>query len=156
VEAYQSLNGNRPGDIDETEVDALVTFSLPLQRRAAKGQIDTVEAKAEQVNRERRFARDRITADVQDSFSALVAAYEGVRQSADNVDLARQLEEAEVERLEQGVTDLLALQIREKASFDARLLEVEARAAYFRARADYEAAIAAGAPTSFLPQSSRP
>ena len=58
-------------------------------------------------------------------------------------------EQAELERLEQGVTDLLALQIREKASYDARLLEVEARAAYFRARANYEAATAAKAPDSF-------
>ncbi len=74
-----------------------------------------------------------------------------MEQSVVNVDLARQLEQAELERLEQGVTDLLALQIREKASYDARLLEVEARAAYFRARANYEAATAARPRIPFRP-----
>ena len=64
-----------------------------------------------------------------------------------NVDLARQLEKAENERLQQGATDLLALQIREQATFDAQVLEVEAQADYFRAQANYRAAIAADAPS---------
>ena len=149
AEAYQSLDSKRPKDIDQTEVDAMIRFSVPLQRREAKGKVEAVQGKADQLTRERQFACDRIAADVRDSFSALVAAYDGVQQSVVNVDLARQLEQAELERLEQGVTDLLALQIREKASYDARLLEVEARAAYFRARANYEAATAAKAPDSF-------
>lgn len=149
AEAYQSLDSERPKDIDQTEVDAVIRFSVPLQRREAKGKVEAVQGKADQLLRERQFARDRIAADVRDSFSAFVAAFNGVEQSVVNVDLARQLEEAELERLEQGVTDLLALQIREKASYDARLLEVEARAAYFRARANYEAATAAKAPNSF-------
>lgn len=151
VELSQGLDGNRPNDIDRTEVDAVVRFALPLQRRAAKGQIEKIEGEAGQLSREREFARDRIVADVQDSFSALVAAYEGIRLSSENVTIADQLERAQVERLKEGVTDLLALQIREKAAYDARLLEVEALAAYFRALADYEAAVAAGAPETLLP-----
>jgi outer membrane protein TolC len=52
------------------------------------------------------------------------------------------LENGERERFEKGASDLLALQIREQAAFDARLLEVDARADFFRALADYEAATA--------------
>jgi outer membrane protein TolC len=65
-----------------------------------------------------------------------------------NVDLARQLETAENERLKEGATDLLALQLREQATFDAQVLEVEAQADYFRAQANYRAAIAIDAPAS--------
>ncbi|MCX6848001.1 MAG: hypothetical protein NTY98_03690, partial [Verrucomicrobia bacterium] len=64
-------------------------------------------------------------------------------QTRRNVELAQQLATAEAERLKQGATDLLALQIREQASFDAKVLEVEAQSEYFRAHANYRAAIAA-------------
>ena len=151
VEASQGLDGNRPKDIEKTEIDATLRFSLPLQRREAKGQIERIEGETGQLSRERDFARDRIVADVRDSFSALVAAYEGIRLSSENVALADQLERAQVERLAEGVTDLLALQLREKAAYDARQLEVEALSAYFRALADYEAAVAANAPAALLP-----
>lgn len=151
LEAYQGLSGTTPSDIEETEVDARVLFSLPLQRRKAKGRLEETGAIEGQLIQERHFAEQEIAADVRDSFSALVAAYRGIAKSAENVDLARQLEQAELDRLEEGVTDLLALQIREKASFDARILEVEARAAYFRALTNYEAAIASSAPSSLLP-----
>jgi outer membrane protein TolC len=151
VEASQAVDGTRPNDIEKTEIDATLRFSLPLQRREAQGQIQQIEGEAGQLSRQREFASDRITADVMDSFSALVAAYDGIGLSSQNVDLADQLEKAQLERLEEGVTDLLALQLREKAAYDARQLEVEARAAYFRALADYEAAVAVNAPAALLP-----
>jgi hypothetical protein len=53
-----------------------------------------------------------------------------------------ELQMAEAERLRRGATDLLALQLREQAAFDARVGEVEALAEYFRAQADYQAATA--------------
>jgi hypothetical protein len=45
---------------------------------------------------------------------------------------------------------LLALQIREQATFDAQSLEVEATADFFRAMAHYRAAMAADAPPNLL------
>ena len=85
---------------------------------------------------------------MRDSYSAIIAAYDQLKQTRLNVDLSQQLEDAETERLKQGATDLLALQIREQATFDAKVLDVEAQAEYFRAQANYRAAIAADAPTS--------
>jgi outer membrane protein TolC len=82
---------------------------------------------------------------VRDSLSALFAAYYALAQSHRNVDLAQQLQDAENEKLKQGASDLLALQIREQATFDAKVLEVEALADYFRAEANYRAATAADA-----------
>jgi outer membrane protein TolC len=86
------------------------------------------------------FARERIVAEIRDSWSAQKAALEQISQTARNTDLAHQLEEAEKKRFEQGAADLFALQIREQAAADAELLEVDAQADFFRALADYQAA----------------
>lgn len=143
VQAAQALTSNTPRDIERTEIEAKVEFKLPIQRREAQGRLDVAEAQIERLNNEMRFARDRIAADVRDAHSALLAAYDVLLQTRRNVDLAQQLAAAEGERLKQGAADLLALQIREQASFEARVLEVEAQADYFRAQANYRAATAA-------------
>lgn len=80
-----------------------------------------------------------MVADVRDAYSAISAAYDALNMTRRNVDLARLLEAAENERFKQGATDLLALQIREQATFDGQVLEVEAQA-------NYRDAIAADAP----------
>jgi outer membrane protein TolC len=146
VEAGQIFGGNRPKDMEQNEIEAKIEFKLPLQRRDAKGRIDIADATIERLNNDKRFARDRIVADVRDSYSAVSAAYDALKMTRKNVDLSQQLEAAENERLKQGATDLLALQIREQATFDAQVLEVEAQAEYFRSQANYRAAIAADAP----------
>jgi outer membrane protein TolC len=86
---------------------------------------------------------------VRDSHSALVAAHHALLKTRLNVDLARRLEEAENEKIRQGAADLLALQIREQATFDAQVLEVDALNEYFRAQANYRAATAIDAPKQF-------
>jgi len=146
VEAGQSVGNNRPKDLEQNEIEGKIEFKLPLQRREAKGRVDVADALIERLNNDKRFARDRIAADVRDAYSAVEAAYNALKMTRKNVELARQLEAAENERLKQGATDLLALQIREQATFDGQVLEVEAQAEYFRAQANYRAAIAADAP----------
>lgn len=143
VQAAQGVSGRRPAVMERTEIEAKIEFKMPLQRREAKGRIEVADAQIERLNQEMRYARERITADVRDAHSALIAANEVLRQTRKNVDLAQQLATAEGERLKQGATDLLALQIREQASFDAKVLEVEAQSEFFRAHANYRAAIAA-------------
>ena len=147
INARQAAGGTRPKDkIGREEVEAKVEFKLPLERREAKGRVDVAQAQISRLQNERQFARDRIAADVRDSYSALIAARDTLRQTRINVELAQQLEDAENEKLEHGATDLLALQIREQATFDARVLEVDALLEHFRAEANYRAAIAADAP----------
>ncbi|MFN0079388.1 MAG: TolC family protein [Prosthecobacter sp.] len=148
IEAGQALGNNRPRDLEQNEIEAKIEFKLPLQRREAKGRVDVADALIERLNNDKRFARDRIAADVRDAYSALIATFDTLKMTRRNVELAKQLEAAENERLKQGATDLLALQIREQATFDAQVLEVEAQAEYFRSQANYRAAIAADAPVS--------
>lgn len=148
IEANQATGGRTYRDIEEFELEGRVEFKMPLQRREAKGQLETVMGAINQLRAEEQFARNKISADVRDSYSALDAAALQISRARRNVELARQLEQAETDRLNAGAGDLLPLQIREQATFDAQVSEVQALADYFKAQADYRAAVAAEAPTS--------
>jgi outer membrane protein TolC len=136
----QDFGFDRYKDRSETEFEAGVEFKLPIQRREAEGRLAAAEAAIERLDTEEGFARDRIAAEVRDAFSAWFAAYEQSTQTHTNVDLARLLEEAEQVLFDRGAADLLALQIRELATFEARVLEVDAITEFFRAQADYNVA----------------
>jgi outer membrane protein TolC len=145
LEARQSPLGERRPDIEATETRLGVEFRVPLQRREAQGRVDIADGQISRLRTELAFARDRIAAEVRDAHSALLAAWQQIDAAGRNVALAEQLEAAERTRFRQGATDLLALQIREQATFDARVAEVDAQAEYFRAAANYRAAIASDA-----------
>ncbi|MFT6862769.1 MAG: outer membrane protein TolC [Akkermansiaceae bacterium] len=153
VELNQALGGDLPKDIENTEITALLSFSVPIGRNEAKGRIEAVKAHLAQLAKEKEFARENIIADANDSFSALNAAYLSLGQTSLNVELSEELEDAENAKFQNGASDLLALQIREQATFDARILEVDALNSYFRALADYQAAVAKDAPTHLTPVS---
>lgn len=139
--------GNQPyKDRAQTELEVGVEFKMPLQRRDAKGRIAEFEGQISQLQNQERFARERISTEIQDARSAIFAALDQTQQAALNVSLARELQAAETERFLQGATDLLALQLREQAAFEAELTAVDASLEYFRAQADLDAATAASAP----------
>ena len=56
--------------------------------------------------------------------------------------LNEQMERFEAVKLEKGDSDLLLLNLREAATFDARVVEIEALLHYFESQADYRAALA--------------
>jgi len=139
----------QPAFYGNTELEGLVQLKMPLQQREAEGRVEVANAAMDRLNLEKQFTRDRIVADVRDAYVSVDAAYHALKKTQRNVDLARQLQSAEQERLKLGATDLLNLQIREQFTFDAEVLGVDAQADYFRAQANYDAAVAADAPTSF-------
>lgn len=153
VELNQALGGDLPKDIESTEITALFEFSVPIGRNEARGRIDAITANLGQLAKEKEFARDNILADANDSFSAVTAAYLALEQTSENVRLSKQLEEAEKMKFEEGASDLLAVQIREQATFDARILEINALKSYFKSLADYLAAVAKDSPTHLTPVS---
>jgi outer membrane protein TolC len=141
-----ALSNQLPKNLDRTEAETRLEFRLPLERRDARGRQDVAKAEISRLELDSTFAKDRIAAEVRDSHSALVAAHQALLKTRLNVDLARRLEEAENEKIRQGAADLLALQIREQATFDAKVIEVDALNEYFRSQANYRAATAVDAP----------
>jgi outer membrane protein TolC len=151
-----ALSDQLPKNLDRTEAETRLEFRLPLERRDARGRQDVARAEISRLELDSTFAKNRIAAEVRDSHSALVAAHHALLKTRLNVDLARRLEEAENEKIRQGAADLLALQIREQATFDAQVLEVDALNEYFRAQANYHAATAIDAPKQEKANVSRP
>jgi len=145
VSVSRDLGENLYKDKSETEVEAGVEFKMPLQRRDARGRVDAAEAQLGRLVAEERMGRDRVAAEIRDVHSSIQAAWEQIDEARRNVELAAELEAAEVTRFERGATDLLSVQIREQASFEARNTEVDIIADYHRSLADYRAAIAVDA-----------
>jgi outer membrane protein TolC len=129
-------------DLNQTESMIGLELKMPLQLNEASGRLEVVKAELSRLDNDAKFSRERIAAEILDSWSAISAAYQQISQTSRNVELSEQLEVGERERFEKGASDLLALQIREQAAFDARLMEVDARGDFFRALADFEAATA--------------
>lgn len=146
--AVSSDIGNKPyKDLSETEVQVGLEFKMPLQRSEAQGRVADFEGQLAQLQQQQAFARERIATEVRDARSALVAAWEQTRQARRNVYLAGELQAAEQDRFVAGASDLLAVQIREQAAFDAQLLEVDSATEFFRAMADLAAATATSSPS---------
>lgn len=137
-----SLSG--PNGLDRSSLNAGLTFALPVERRDALGRVATARAQLAQLEFQLRNAEDVVRADVQDTFSALERAHEFARQSKARVELARVVAEAEREQLRLGRSDVLRVTLREQAAFEAEVIEIAAQQDYFRAVADYLAALGIG------------
>lgn len=123
------------------EFYAGLSIDLPLQRRVAQGRTQTASAQVQRIDTEYRLAADRIAAEVKDALSALRAAERRVGLARQQREAARQLEEGERARFDLGDSNLLFVNLRELAAGDAALSEAEALNAFFKAKADYRAAV---------------
>ena len=137
-----SLSG--PNGLDRTNVSAGVALQLPVQRRDARGRASAAQAQIIQIEQQLRQAEDVVRAEVQDAFSALERAVEFYRQAKQRVDLARLVARAERALLAGGRSDVLRVTLREQAAFDAEVVEIGALLDYFRALADFRAAVGIG------------
>ena len=141
--ASRDYGDRRYKDQTEAEVQVGVELRVPLQRREAKGRLAEVEAQLEQITRDPQSPRSPTHTPVRDSPPPWSAAHQQHLQARLNVRLALEPPEAETERFTRGASDLLALQLREQAAFDAQVSAVDIDADCFRAQADYRAATVA-------------
>lgn len=140
--SYTRQLGDRVVRRGPDDLVASVIFDMPAQRRAAKGRDLSSLARIEQFDLRERFARDQVIAEVRDAYSALRAAYQRAQVLKQEVQVARELEEAERVRFQLGDGTLFLVNLREQSTFDTVIREVTAVNEYFRALALYEFAIA--------------
>lgn len=117
------------------------TLSVPLQRRAARGKLEALEAKLRKGRRELQFAQERASAEVIQARSLLEQAWEQLAQTRENVRLAELLVDAERIQVEAGASDLFRLNLREQQLTLAVLGRIEVTEAYYRAVARYRASL---------------
>ncbi len=142
VLSYTRQTGEREVARGPNDLVAALVFDMPAQRRAAKGKERSALARIEQFDQRERFARDQVTAEVRDAYSALQAAYERAKVLREEVEITEQLETAERVRFELGEGTLFLVNLREQATFDTALREVAAVNEYFRALALYDFSVA--------------
>jgi outer membrane protein TolC len=135
--------GTETPPIDKTpfQLESGLIGSVPLERSVAIGSARAAQASLAQVNAKTRWYQDKITAEVQDAVSALIATYSQLRPRREAVQLTYRMELAERRKYELGDSNLFVLNLRELDTRDAAALEVDALLAYFAATADYHAAL---------------
>ena len=115
---------------------------MPLQRRAARGKIQASRGKIAQLAAKRQLTEQKIAADVRSLVVSLQADFQQIEQAREYVDLAQQMEEAELTKFAAGNSNILMINLREQAVAEAQLLVVDATADYFISRAALHAATA--------------
>ena len=124
-----------------TELEGALVLEIPLQIRTASGRMDAANANRLKLEAQERLAKDRVANEVRDAIIAMRAAHERVALTAQEVAVALKLQKAELIRFRNGDSSLLFVNIREQATADARLKEVEALQDHFKALASYHAAM---------------
>ncbi|MEZ6044038.1 MAG: TolC family protein [Planctomycetaceae bacterium] len=129
-------------DKSEFELEAGIYLEVPLQRRKARGKIQTSSAKMAQLNIKREFMEDKIVAEVQSAYAGVKAAEERIGKAVEARELAEYLSDVEMRKFDLGQSDLLAVFLREQYAIEAADGEIEARLEYQLALADFLAALA--------------
>jgi outer membrane protein TolC len=141
--ARKTFTGQGPFMTDKTTAEMGLAFEVPVQRRDARGRIQSSRAQLAQLLARERYARDEIAAQVQDAVSELIQTYQRVDRAREELRLATRVRELETEAFRAGRTGLIELNLQEVAEAEARVKVAAILAAYLRAVAEYLAAIGA-------------
>ena len=128
-------------DKDPFEYGIGLQVEIPILARESRGQAQRSQAKLNKLAQQNRWLHDQIQTEVRDADSALRRAAERIVKAERSLELARVLESAEQEQLENGNSDLLRVNLREDKRAKAAGSLVEAQTDYFAALASYRAAI---------------
>jgi outer membrane protein TolC len=127
--------------LDRSNIEASLLLDVPLQRRDALGKAQAARAALAQVSAQERFARDQIRAEVQDAISNLARSFERLQRARQEQSIAERVADLERERFRAGQSNLLEVNIRELSAAGARAKVVDVLADFYRAQADYRAAL---------------
>lgn len=127
-------------DLDKPVLAIGLVIDIPIPNRAALGKQRAAEAALDKTREQKQFAADRIRADVADARSAVDAAFERVRIARQELALAQTLERAEQARFDAGDSTILVVNMREQATAESRVREIDALADHGRALAQFRAA----------------
>jgi outer membrane protein TolC len=133
----QGLASRRP-----VELEVGLVLEVPLQNRVASGRAEAARAALARIAMQERAAKDRVSADVRDARSAMELGRQRLEVARREVTVSAELERAEWAKFAAGDGTLLLVNLREQATFDARLREVDALAECQRALVLYRAATA--------------
>ncbi|MDZ7629004.1 MAG: TolC family protein [Parvularculaceae bacterium] len=124
---------------DSTDTVVGLKFSVPLQRRDARGKLRRAEADLEALEQRRRRAEDLLEVDLRNILLDLDTSSALMEIAAQEVDQSETMQRAERERFASGASDFFLVNIREETAADARIRFYLAALAARVAQANYSA-----------------
>lgn len=143
LEVRSGLGAEAEGGPSRDSTDTIVgfTFSVPLQRREARGALARSLAELEQYEARQRHQQEQITAEVRNLLVELQVAAELVQLAEQEVEQSEAMRAAEQQRFQRGASDFFLVNVREETAADARVKRNTARLQLQLARAKVDAAI---------------
>lgn len=126
----------------ESVLGASLVLDIPILNRVQTGREQSAEATTAKTEEQKRFARDRIVADVRGSLVTIEASVQRAAMAQREVQVAMQLAGGELRRFDLGESNLLLVNLREQASAEAAIRQIDAQADLQRATANFRAATA--------------
>ncbi len=125
---------------DSTDTVVGFTFSVPLQRRAARGRLLRSQAELEAMRREQQLTAEQIELELRNLLLDLTVSGQLLALAEQEMTQSEILRESELKRFQSGASDFFLVNLREETAADARIkfhqAELEARIA----RGNYDAA----------------
>lgn len=142
LELQQGLGGVAEGGASRDSTDTVVgvTFTVPLQRREARGRLEKSRADLMAREQQQKLREEQIAIEVRNLLVELSAAGELLLLAAQDVQQSEIVRAAEFRRFQSGASDFFLLNVREVAAADARVRLLQAELNSRVARANYDAA----------------
>jgi outer membrane protein TolC len=142
LEVRAGLGAEAEGGPSRDSTDTVVgfTFSVPFQRRQARGAIAESMAELEQVEARTRYQQERIGAEIRNLLVELEVAAELVTLAEQEVEQSEAMRLAEQQRFQSGASDFFLVNVREETAADARITRNAARLNLKLARTKVDAA----------------
>jgi outer membrane protein TolC len=125
---------------DGTETIVGLSFSVPLQRRTARGRIMRERSEVDALEQQQQLAEEQIYIEVKNIILEMQVAEDLLRLAEVEVSQAEIMARAEQQRFASGASDFFLVNIREETAANAQVRYYEADLARRIARANYDAA----------------
>ncbi|WP_145208701.1 TolC family protein [Planctomycetes bacterium TBK1r] len=163
TEASQDMGEPATKSDDKGEFELMIGFQseVPIQRRKARGKIQSTSAKIIQINEKLRLVRDKIATDLQIAQNQLMLAQQIVEQSELSLRAALDTLARYQKGFEKGYIDLIYLNLLETKANETEIKLVEAQRDWFTALGAMQIALGLdpldqAVVVSSLPASERP
>jgi len=142
VELSRDFGQIGPGGegFDSTDTVVGLTFSVPLQRRTARGAVQRAEAELRETELRQRRITDQISTEVSNILADLTAAVKLAELADAEVTQANRMVQAERTRFRLGAGDFFLVNVREETAANAQISAIRAELAGRLAEASFNAA----------------
>lgn len=124
-----------------TEYKLALRLEFPLFFRTPRGKLASAVANQNRFEAQLNLARNRVKVALEDSVQAIEASARRIELSSLEVVAAKKVEDAEKIKFRHGDSNVLTVNLREQATADARIREVDSNIDFWKALADLKMAL---------------